>query len=250
MRIFGLIGFPLGHSFSKKYFSEKFLREHIKDCSYENLPLPRIDLINDLISNNPDLCGLNITIPYKSAIMKYLDYIDKQALEVGAVNVLKILKKNNKTRIHGFNTDVDGFRDSVLPFLGKNTNNALVLGTGGSAKAVNYVLRNLGMKVTSVSRTKGNSELTYSDLTCETLANIHLIVNTTPLGMYPDIESKPDLNYECLNKGQILFDLVYNPELTTFLKLGKKRGCVIIGGTNMLYAQAEKAWKIWNDDLY
>jgi shikimate dehydrogenase len=248
MRKFGLIGFPLGHSFSKKYFSEKFILENISNCQYENYPLTSIDLLEELISNNSDLYGLNVTIPYKSAVFKYLDFIDEQARAIGAVNVLKIVRNGKETILKGYNSDIDGFRNSIFPYLGKRIINALVLGTGGSAKAVCYVLREFGIRITSVDIIKLEGVLTYSEITDNILISNQLIVNATPLGMFPDITGKPDLNYSCFNKDHILFDLVYNPQLTSFLKMGKEQGCTTISGINMLYGQAEKAWEIWNDD--
>jgi shikimate dehydrogenase len=256
MRKFGLVGYPLGHSFSKKYFTEKFIRENLGDCQYENYPLTGIDLLCELISNNSDIYGLNVTIPYKSAVIKYLDFIDDQARSVGAVNVLKLDRRGNKVVLKGFNSDIDGFRNSIFPYLGDKVTNALVLGTGGGAKAVCYVLGKLGIKITSVDIVKpdgaGNNRdysiLKYSEITDSILISNQLIVNTTPLGMFPDITGKPDLNYSRLNNDHILFDLVYNPELTSFLKAGKEQGCTIISGINMLYGQAERAWEIWNDD--
>jgi len=248
MRKFGLVGYPLGHSFSKKYFTEKFIRENISDCQYENYPLTGIELMSELISNNSDIYGLNVTIPYKSAVIKYLDFIDEQARSVGAVNVLKLNRSGNKVVLKGFNSDIDGFRNSILPYLGDKVANALVLGTGGGAKAVCYVLGKLGIKITSVDIVKLEGVLKYSEITDNILISNQLIINTTPLGMFPDIAGKPDLNYSCLNNDHILFDLVYNPELTSFLKAGKEQGCTIISGINMLYGQAERAWEIWNDD--
>ena len=248
MRKFGLIGYPLGHSFSKKYFSEKFLHENISDCQYENYPLTSIDLLDELISNNSDLCGLNVTIPYKSAVIKYLDFIDEQAKTIAAVNVLKFKRSGDKVVLKGFNTDIDGFRNSIYPYLGERVINALVLGTGGGAKAVCYVLGKFGIKITSVDIIKLEGVLNYSEITDSILIDNQLIVNTTPLGMFPDILRKPNLNYNCLNKDHILFDLVYNPELTSFLKAGKEQGCTTISGIKMLYGQAERAWEIWNDD--
>jgi shikimate dehydrogenase len=248
MRKFGLVGYPLGHSFSKKYFTEKFIRENISDCEYENYPLTRIDLLGELISNDSDIYGLNVTIPYKSAVIKYLDFIDGQAKDIGAVNVLKLNRSGNKVILKGFNSDIDGFRNSILPYLGDKVTDALVLGTGGGAKAVCYVLGKFGIKITSVDIVKLEGVLKYSDINDNILISNQLIVNTTPLGMFPDITGKPDLNYSCLNNDHILFDLVYNPELTSFLKAGKEQGCTIISGINMLYGQAERAWEIWNDD--
>jgi shikimate dehydrogenase len=250
MRKFGLIGYPLGHSFSKKYFSEKFIRENISDCQYENYPLTSIDLLDELISNSSDLYGLNVTIPYKSAVIKYLDFIDEQAKTIAAVNVLKFKRSGDKVVLKGFNTDIDGFRNSIYPYLGERVINALVLGTGGGAKAVCYVLRKFGIKITSVDLIKLEGVLTYTEITDNILISNQLIVNTTPLGMFPDMLGKPDLNYSCLNKDHILFDLVYNPELTSFLQAGKEQGSTIISGIKMLYGQAERAWEIWNDDSF
>ena len=247
MKKFGLIGYPLGHSFSKKYFSEKFINENISDCQYENYPLTSIDLLDELIFNNSDLFGLNVTIPYKSAVIKYLDLIDEQAQSIGAVNVLKLRRSGEKVVSKGFNTDIDGFRNSIFPYLGKRVTNALVLGTGGAAKAVCYVLRELGINITSADIIKLEGVLSYSEITNNILMSNQLIVNTTPLGMFPDIESKPDINYKLLNKNHILFDLVYNPELTAFLKMGKENGCTTISGLMMLHSQAEKTWEIWID---
>jgi len=248
MRKFGLIGYPLGHSFSKKYFSEKFIRENIRNCQYENYPLTRIDLLDELIFKNSDLSGLNVTIPYKSAVLKYLDHIDEQAKSVGAVNVLKLRRNKGKVLLKGFNSDIDGFRNSISPYLGEGVTNALVLGTGGAAKAVDFVLREFGISITSVDIIKLEGVLKYSDITDNILISNQLIVNSTPLGMFPNILTKPDLNYSCLTKDHILFDLVYNPELTSFLKAGKEQGCTIISGIKMLYGQAERSWEIWNDD--
>jgi shikimate dehydrogenase len=248
MRKFGLIGYPLGHSFSKKYFTEKFLNEQITDCYYENYPLTNLTQLNKLIAEEPDLCGLNVTIPYKSEIFGLLDIIEHEAKEIGAVNVIKLNRGGDKVLSKGFNTDIYGFRNSISPYLGERVINALVLGTGGGAKAVCYVLRKFGIKITSVDIIKLEGVLNYSEITDNILISNQLIVNTTPLGMFPDILRKPNLNYRCLTKDHILFDLVYNPELTSFLKEGKKKGCTIISGIKMLYGQAERAWEIWNDD--
>lgn len=248
MRKFGLIGYPLGHSFSKKYFTEKFINEQITDCYYENYPLTNLTQLHKLIAEEPDLCGLNVTIPYKSEIFGFLDAIEHEANEIGAVNVLKLKRSGDKVVSKGFNTDIDGFRNSISPYLGEGVNNALVLGTGGGAKAVCYVLRKFGIRITSVDIIELEGVLNYSEITDNILISNQLIVNTTPLGMFPDIQRKPNLNYGCLNKDHILFDLVYNPELTSFLKAGKEKGSTIISGIKMLYGQAERAWEIWNDD--
>ncbi len=247
MRKFGLLGYPLGHSFSRKYFSEKFKREKIRDCVYENYPLETLDLLPDLISRNHELCGLNVTIPYKTGIIKYIDDAEPAVNDIGAVNVLKITRMSGVIRISGFNSDITGINVSVSPYAG-SIKNTLILGTGGSSKAVAYTLKKLGINATLVSRTKKEESITYGDLTPEIVANAELIINTTPLGMFPEINTLPDIDYNLLNEKHILFDLVYNPEITTFLKKGKERGCRIITGLNMLYAQAERSWEIWNDE--
>ena len=248
MKKFGLIGYPLGHSFSKKYFSEKFISENISDCQYESYPITNIDLLGKLLSDNPDLYGLNVTIPYKTAVIKYLDFIDEQARSVGAVNVLKLKRNGGKVIVKGFNSDIDGFRNSIGPYLKDGIKSALVLGNGGAAKAICYVLNQFGIKITSVDIIKMEGVLNYAQITDNILINNKLIINTTPLGMFPNILGKPDLNYDFLNKDHILYDLVYNPEMTSFLKEGKERGCTIVSGIKMLYLQAERSWEIWNDD--
>jgi shikimate dehydrogenase len=248
MRKYGLIGYPLGHSFSKKYFTEKFQTEQITNCSYDNYPLKNLDGFKDLVSREDELCGLNVTIPYKSEIIRFLDGIDSEAEEIGAVNVLKIKRSGKQLSLHGFNSDISGIRDSLLPFISENTPGALVLGTGGSSRAVCYVLKKLGIKVNLVSRNRKPGAILYSDITSAILDSSLLIINTTPLGMYPDIESKPEIDYARLTDKHVLFDLVYNPELTAFLSTGKEQGCHVISGLKMLYSQAEKSWEIWNDD--
>jgi shikimate dehydrogenase len=248
MRKFGLIGFPLGHSFSKQYFTNKFINESIPDCSYENYELERLDIIKDLILNDFEICGLNITIPYKSEVIKYLDDADNEAVEIGAVNVLKISYKDGIPFLKGFNTDIFGFRESLTPHLsGTGIKRAIILGTGGSSKAISYVLKKLGIEIIQVSRGSGAGAISYNELTDKILIENQLIVNTTPLGMFPNIDNKPDLNYNCLNENHILFDLIYNPALTAFLKMGKERGCKLIEGLEMLHLQAEKSWDIWNN---
>jgi shikimate dehydrogenase len=247
MRRFGLIGYPLGHSFSKKYFTGKFSEEHIQDCSYENYPLTDINQITDLIRDY-DLEGLNVTIPHKTSVIKYLDRLDSEAEAVGAVNVIKVKRTTGKTILAGFNSDITGILDTLTPVLNPEIKNALVLGTGGSSKAVCHVLAKINVHYTLISREKKSDCLTYSEIDSEILRNTQLIINTTPLGMYPDTQKKPDLRYELLGNQHILFDLVYNPEFTAFLNMGKERGCIILSGLRMLYSQAERSWQIWNDD--
>lgn len=248
MRKYGLIGYPLGHSFSKKYFTEKFQTEDISDCCYDNYPLKDLSQFPKLISENPDLYGLNVTIPYKTDIIEFLDTVDSEALEIGAVNVLKILRYNGKVKLSGFNSDITGIWDTLLPYVSYEVRSALVLGTGGSSRSVCYVLAKLGLEVTLVSRKRSPGIIAYSDIDARLLNSTELIVNTTPQGMYPDIEGKPDINYSLLSERHILFDLIYNPEQTAFLKMGKMQGCLAIGGLKMLHSQAEKSWQIWNDN--
>jgi shikimate dehydrogenase len=248
MRKFGLIGYPLGHSFSKQYFTLKFARESLLNCRYDNYELESLDHIIDLIHLHHDLCGLNVTIPYKTEVIKYLDSIDNEASEIGAVNVIKVAYKEGKSFLKGFNSDVFGFEQSLKPILkNKKIENAIVLGSGGSSKAINFVLRKLHITTVCVSRSANNGMITYNDLTDKLISDNKLIINATPLGTFPAVNEKPDLKYEYLTPEHILFDLIYNPELTSFLKEGKERGCEIIGGLKMLHLQAEKAWEIWND---
>lgn len=247
MRKFGLVGYPLGHSFSKKYFTEKFINEHINDCSYENFPVKELSQIQKIINDESDLCGLNVTIPYKSEIIRFLDVIEPEADEIKAVNVLKIKRINGKVHLHGFNSDVTGIRDSLLPYLTGNVRNAIVLGTGGSSRAVCHVLKQYGIKITQISRSTKPGILTYSEIDSGLISNNELIINTTPLGMFPDTDGKPDIDFNLLTPNHILFDLVYNPEFTAFLMIGRKMGCTTISGLKMLHSQAERAWEIWND---
>ncbi|MFH0843109.1 MAG: shikimate dehydrogenase [Bacteroidota bacterium] len=248
MRKFGLIGYPLGHSFSARYFAEKFTREGISDCEYRNYPIECLDEFTELVRSNKDLCGLNVTIPYKTEIIRYIDEKEHAVNDIGSVNVLKIRRAGGKTIISGFNSDVTGIKSSLGHYLEKGISKAIILGTGGSSKAVSYVLKQAGLGMTFVSRKKKHGCLAYSDLTPESLRESDLIVNTTPLGMFPDTGSMPAIDYNSLSEKHILFDLVYNPEITAFLRKGKERGCRIVTGLGMLYAQAERSWEIWNDD--
>lgn len=247
MRKFGLIGYPLGHSFSKKFFTEKFEREGITDCLYENYPLANIDELQMLIRKEIDLTGLNVTIPYKSQVIRYLDEMSDDASEIGAVNVLKIKRIGANIKVYGFNSDITGIRDSLLSLLSPGIKRSLILGTGGSSKAVCYVLDKLSVKYTLISRSPKPGCLTYSDLNGDMIQSHRLIINTTPVGMYPDTDGRPDINYDNIGNNHVLFDLIYNPTLTTFLKLGKGRGAVVLNGLKMLYRQAERSWEIWND---
>ena len=249
MRKYGLIGYPLCHSFSKRYFTEKFYNEGITGCSYENFPIKSIDQFQGLINSVPELEGLNVTIPYKSSVISYLNGIDREASEIGAVNVLKLKRRGNRVDVFGYNSDITGIKDSIGQVL-KDIRQAMVLGTGGSARSVCYVLENAGIKIIRVSRTRSVEAIAYSDITSYLMQMTGLIVNTTPLGMFPDTASKPDICYDCLEKNHIMFDLVYNPEITAFLKEGQERGCTVITGLKMLRSQAERSWEIWNSADY
>ncbi len=237
MRHFGIIGFPLLHSFSAKYFSEKFEREHI-EAEYSLYPVPIGNLKLEIGHLLDSLDGFNVTMPYKQEIIPYLDRLDETAKEVGAVNVVH--------RRVGYNTDCLGFMESIQPLLRKEDKLALVLGTGGASKAVCYGLKQLGLTPTLVSRTPKAGMLGYEDLTKDVMAAHTVIVNCTPLGMLPDVDSCPPIPYERVTAGHLLFDCVYNPEETLFLKKGKAQGASIQNGIGMLYGQAKAAWKIWN----
>jgi len=247
MKKYGLIGYPLEHSFSKKYFAEKFKNEKIEDACYYNYPLKSITELVKLIKEENELLGLNVTIPYKEEVISFLDAVDSEALEVGAVNVIKILRSGDKIKLKGYNTDIYGFKESLKPFINKGMKQALILGTGGSSKAVAWVLKKLGVKIIFVSRSNKQGSITYREITDNIIGNTQLIVNTTPLGMYPDTENKPDIPYNLLSPSHILYDLIYNPAQTLFLKEGINRGCTVINGLTMLKLQAEKSWEIWNN---
>ena len=258
MKKFGLIGFPLGHSFSKKYFTEKFEREGLKDCVYELFPIENVSEVQELISQNPDLCGINVTIPHKIGIMYYIDKVSPEAKAIDAVNCIKIIKQkpvesfftgeftSMKVRLEGYNTDAFGFEASLKPLLKRHHNKALVLGSGGAARAVSFVLDKLGIDYKIVSRKAARKQIKYSQLTQSLMKEHLLIINTTPLGMSPDISSCADIPYEYITAKHLLYDLVYNPSETEFLKRGKEKGAAIKNGEEMLHLQAEKAWEIWN----
>jgi shikimate dehydrogenase len=247
MRTYGLVGFPLEHSFSKGYFNDKFKREGI-DAHYENFPVDNIQKLPQIINGNPDLCGLNITIPYKERVIPYLNKIETVAKKIGAVNTVKISRIGNSPQLAGFNTDVYGFELSLKPLIRSWHKQALVLGTGGASKSVIYVLDKLGIRWIQVSRHSRSIEIIcYSDITPEIIHTHHMIINTTPLGMYPNSKDYPDIPYQLLDQSYLLYDLVYNPELTMFMKLGADKGAVVKNGLDMLTLQAQKAWEIWND---
>ncbi len=244
MRRFGLIGFPLSHSFSRKYFTEKFIAGDIHDCVYENFPLLDISELPELLDEFPDVVGLNVTIPYKEKVLPYLNVVDDIVKGTGACNCIRIHNSN----LVGFNTDVSGFRISLEGRLKKSHDRALILGKGGAAKAVAYALTTMGIPYKFVVRKPHNDPDTirYEELTVEDVAEHPLIINTTPAGMYPEVLSSPEIPYEGIGFGHYLFDLVYNPIKTVFLKKGEGKGAIIQNGGEMLSIQAEESWKIWN----
>lgn len=245
--IYGIAGFPLGHSFSKRYFTEKFQREGIS-AEFMNFEIENIRSMTDILQTNPRIAGFTVTIPHKQSVMELLDRISREAEEIGAVNCVKVRRQRETIELEGYNTDVLGFRNSLLEFIPTQIRRALVLGNGGAAKAVRYVLSGLGMEVVTVSRTpQGDGEIGYGEI-APLLSSTPLIVNTTPLGTFPHIAGHPDLPYPLLTAQHYLFDLVYNPETTEFMKRGAAAGAHTCNGLKMLHEQAEEAWRIWQNN--
>jgi len=242
MRLFGLIGYPLSHSFSQKYFTEKFERENIDGCKYSNFPITSIDQLRSVLSENTGLEGLNVTIPYKEKVISYLDEMSDVVKAIGACNCIKI-KNGNLT---GYSTDAPGFERSFIQNIKPWHTQALVLGTGGASKAVQYVLSKIKMPFLVVSRTPAEKEISYDKINETLIGHYKVIINTTPLGMQPHTESYPSLPYASLTKEHYLYDLIYNPSKTAFLELGEQRGATIQNGYDMLIYQAEESWQIWN----
>ena len=242
MKRYGLIGHPLKHSMSRHLFNEKFEYEGL-DCVYQHFDLKSLDELREVMEKYPDLCGFNVTIPYKEAIIPILNEMDSVAKEVGAVNVVKI----TNGKLKGYNTDVYGFEQLLNRAInGKETDHALVLGTGGASKAVQYVLKKKGIPYSMVSRDAEKGDYTYDTLTDEVLHQNHLIINTTPLGMAPQVDGFPDIHYQALSKKHILIDLIYNPKETAFMELGKTWGAKVYGGMQMFEEQAKKTWEIFS----
>jgi shikimate dehydrogenase len=247
MRTYGLIGHPLSHSFSKRFFEEKFEEEHIADAVYELFPIEHLSMFEKLLENE-SLCGLNVTIPHKKTVMSFLDKIDEEAMAVGAVNCIKILR-NKGVKTIGYNTDISGFETSLKRFITPNDTivKALILGTGGSASAVAFVLKRMGIAYTFVSRSGSKNAITY-EMVDEALITAHrLIINTTPLGMFPATEGCPQIPFQHLSPGHYCFDLIYNPANTRFMERASHYGAKTKNGIEMLEIQAEKSWEIWND---
>lgn len=246
MKIYGLIGEKLGHSFSQKYFSDKFEQESFHDCVYQNFELASIDLFPELIQNNTELYGLNVTIPYKTAIIPYLDELSPVAKAIGAVNTIEFKRENGQVRLIGHNTDVIGFKDSLRPLLKGHHHKALILGKGGAAKAVEYVLKEIGLEVLFVSSSNKPGTIPYETLNDIAMQTFKVIINCSPVGTYPNVDDAPNIPYEHITDDHLLYDLIYNPPVTKFLKHGQEKGALIQNGYPMLTMQAEAAWKIWN----
>ena len=245
MKKYGLLGYPLGHSFSRNYFNQKFEAERI-DAEYLNFEIPEIKEIKNVIKENPELNGLNVTIPYKEQVIPYLDDLDEDARLIGAVNVIKFSKGLfGKVKLKGYNSDIIGFKQSIEPLLKEHHRKALILGTGGASKAVFQGLKQLGVASTFVSRTAKEFCITYEEITPKTMEQYTVIVNTTPLGMYPNVNACPAIPYELLTSDHLLYDLLYNPDETLFMRKGKEKGAVVKNGLEMLLLQAFAAWEIW-----
>lgn len=239
---YGIIGYPLGHSFSRAFFTEKFQREHI-DAEYVNFEIPSADMLPGIVQANPNLCGLNVTLPYKEAVIPMLDELSDEAKEIGAVNVIRV----RDGRLKGFNSDIIGFMDSIRPLLKPWHQHALVLGTGGASRAIRVGLQRLGIEWTYVSRTSAPGRLTYADLTSELMEHYQVIVNCSPVGMFPRVDACPDIPYQLLTGRHLLYDLVYNPQETLFLKRGAEHGAAVKNGLEMLHLQALASWRFWNE---
>ncbi len=245
MRTFGLIGFPLAQSFSQKYFTEKFEKEGI-DARYLNFEIQSIDELPELLNHHAYIAGFSITIPHKENVIKYLDELDETARSAGACNAIKVTWENKKPKLKGYNTDLIGFSESIKPLLKPHHQKALVLGTGGAAKAIAQAFRMMGIEYRYVSRSKKADHFTYSELNQDILDEYTIIVNCTPLGMYPNVHNCPDIPYELANDKHLFYDLTYNPSTTLFMQKGIEQGAQAKNGLEMLHLQAEAAWKIWN----
>lgn len=244
---YGLIGYPLGHSFSKDFFNQKFSSENI-DAEYVNFEIKDINELKYILRENPDLHGLNVTLPHKMNVIPLLDSITDNARNIGAVNVIKFKRGGlfGKLQLEGHNSDITGFIKSIEPLLNETHRKALILGTGGASKAIYHGLKQLGIDSTFVSRTQHDSGITYDEITQNTMENHTVIVNTTPLGMYPKTNACPDIPYEYITPSHILYDLLYNPDETLFMKKGKEKGAIVKNGLEMLLLQAFTSWEIWD----
>lgn len=246
MKKLGLIGYPLGHSFSKKYYLSKFTNERIQGIDYDLYPIESIEQFPNLYKNDPSFYGVNVTIPYKIAVLAYLDELSEEAAAIQAVNCIQIRQQGGTTYLKGYNTDVYGFQESLRPLLQPQHTNALILGNGGAAKAVVYALTQLGISYTFVSREASENALSYAQVTAEVMQAHTLVINCSPVGTFPAIDASPSLPYEAMTADHLLYDLIYNPEETTFLRKGRLKGAQTKNGLEMLLLQAEKNWEIWN----
>ena len=244
---YGLIGYPLEHSFSRNYFNEKFRNERI-DAEYDNFEIPSIENFKEVLETTPNLRGLNVTIPYKEEVIRYLDELSAEARAIGAVNVIRVTHKGSKTVLKGFNSDVIGFTRSIESMLEPLHRKALILGTGGAAKAVDYGLKSLGLGTLFVSRTARPGVITYNDVTPDLIRSHKVIVNCTPLGMYPHVDSCPPLPYEAMDSHTLLYDLLYNPDETLFMQKGRQQGAITKNGLEMLLLQAFASWEMWQEE--
>ena len=248
MEKYGLIGYPLGHSFSIIYFNQRFDDEGI-DATYENFEIPTIDELPEIIARNPELRGLNVTIPYKEKVIPFLDSISPEARAIGAVNVIRVVHQKNNTLLKGYNSDVIGFTQSIESMLDpKWHKKALILGTGGASKAINYGLKSLGLETVFVSRYERPDTIQYDKITPEVIKEYNVIVNCTPVGMYPHTDECPQLPYEAMDSHTILYDLIYNPDQTLFMRMGAKHGAEVKNGLEMLLLQAFASWEFWHSD--
>lgn len=248
MEKYGLIGYPLGHSFSKNYFNEKFANEGI-NAEYINYEIPDISDLKEILDTTPNLMGFNVTIPYKEKVIGYLDSMTPEANAIGAVNVVRVIHNGRKYKLKGYNSDVIGFTRSIKPMLETYHKKALILGTGGASKAVEYGLKSLGLETQKVSRTRRQGIIQYDDITPEMIQEWNVIVNCTPLGMYPKIESCPSLPYEAMNSHTLLYDLIYNPDETLFMEKGAAQGAMVKNGLEMLLLQAFASWEFWHENV-
>jgi len=247
MKKYGLIGFPLTHSFSKRYFTEKFETEKI-DSTYENFEIDNISKFPDIINSNPEIVGINVTIPYKEQVLQFLNELNDSAREIGAVNTIKISRTGSGTHLKGFNTDTYGFETSLKPHLKEHHKKALILGTGGASKALKYVLGKLGIEFISASIEElKENEIRYDDIDEKMMKERLLIINATPLGTYPKVNTFPNIPYEFITEKHLLFDVVYNPEVSVFLRNGLEKGAAIKNGYEMLLLQAIRSYEIWNE---
>lgn len=244
---YGLIGYPLVHSFSIGYFNEKFQSEGI-DAAYDNFEIPSIEDFTEVVTTNPELRGLNVTIPYKEKVISYLDTLSPEARAIGAVNVIKISRKGKGTILKGYNSDVIGFTKSIEPLIQPYHKKALILGTGGSSKAIDFGLKSLGLETVKVSRYERPDTILYSGITPDVVREYNVIVNCTPCGMYPHADECPELPYEAMDSHTLLYDLIYNPDETLFMKKGKAQGAVVKNGLEMLLLQAFASWEFWNKE--